>query len=568
MKSINLKFLLQEAFKLKTGLTMLFLLLVSQLFGKDKKPNIILILADDVSPAYLGCYGGSTPTPNLDKLAAQGVRFTNAHAVSALSNPSRYSLLTGQFPGRNANVSKGLANDEPYHLGQSTTWTKKDPSIARTLKAAGYYTGYVGKWHSNFSMLEGGENVPAGLEKDDPKTTKLLADMQQKHIKVVKKISGFDHVANLQVGNLDGKGKTNPWMGHHNPEWITQGALDFIAEANDTDKPFFLHLANSIPHSPDNLVSLEQDNRYTLAGKLDKPLNCHPPRESVKTRLNKAGLNTSGPIGSNNAGAVVLDDQLAAIRKQLDDLGIADNTLIIWIADHSIYGKGTCYAAGTHVPMIMYWPGHINENTVIEEAVSLIDLFKTCVTAAGAKLPKQTIDGTDLMPLINEDVQNHPPAYQEINWFRGVVKGKYHYVAFRPSSEALQQMQNGEVNYAVDNPRRNMRDIFGDLNLPFKPAYFEPVQLYDLEVDPLERHNLAYYPAYADVLADMQQELKKYTKSIEQPYPQDVPDFMESPAYEKLIVKRKKIAEKRGHYPQGYDAERIYNYNLLDPLAH
>ncbi|MFW6310486.1 MAG: sulfatase [Prolixibacteraceae bacterium] len=538
----------------------------SQAQNTDKQPNIIVIVADDVSPAYVGCYGGKTPTPHLDKLATNGAKFTNAYCVSPLCNPSRYNLLTGQFAGRNPNVYENTKQDQQYHLMQSTTWTDSDPSIARTMKNAGYFTGYIGKWHSNFE-LEGSLEIPSGLDKDAPKTTRLLKKRHDKHVKTVKQISGFDYVDNLSVGNLDGKKKTNPWMGFHNPEWQTQGGLDFISEAVKKDKPFFLHLANSIPHSPDNIKSLEQDNRYTQAGKLDEPLTCHPRRKTVVERLKKAGLNTNGPIGSINAGTIVLDDQLGAIQKLLEEKGILENTIIIWLADHSIYGKGAGYAAGIHVPMIVSWPKMVKPNQEIETPVSLVDLFKTCTAVGDAKLPDDQIDGENLMPLMMGKTSERAPVYQEINWFRGIIKGKYHYVAFRPPQSALEKMQNGEVDYAIDQSFRDMRNIFGDLNLPFKPGYFDADQLYDLEVDPLERNNLAYLPAYAGKVKEMKAELNKILETFERPFPLEVPEFMNSAKYYELVAERKKLAEKRGHYPEKYDAERIFNYNLFDPLA-
>lgn len=556
---------LMLTYKKRRGLTFfIFMFWLSLVYGKDKKPNIILIIADDLSPDYLGCYGGPTPTPHLDRLAEGGARFTNAHAVSALSNPSRYTILTGQFPGRNPNVIKQSAPDAPYYVGQNTEWTNNEPSIARSLKSKGYLTGYIGKWHSNFSALEGGEELPSGLDKDAAETTRLLSDIQQKHIAAVKQISGFDHVACLQVGNLDGKAKTNPWMGHHNPEWLTQGALDFIDSAGHSGKPFFLHLANSMPHSPDNIESLKQDPRYTVAGKLNQPSSSHPSRNTVFERLAAAGLNTSGHIASINAGTIALDDQLGAVIKRLEELGIAENTLIIWFADHSIYGKGSCYSPGTRVPLIAWWPAQIKGGCVVETAVSLVDVFNTCMSAAHAGLSG---DGNDLLPLINGPAETERSVYQEIGWHRGVVCGRYHYVAFRPAPDAISKMQHGEIAYAVDQPSGVMRNIFGDLNLPFKPAWFDADQLYDLQTDPLERHNLAYHPAYAAVLADMKTRLAAFTARFERQFPSEAPEFLLSPEYQQLVANRKKIAEEKEHYPEKYDAERIFNYNLYDPLA-
>ena len=537
------------------------------ILAKEQKPNIILLLVDDVPPSYFGCYSGKTPTPHINQLAKEGVQFTQAYSASSMSNPSRYTLLTGQYPGRNAGVLKTAGENDTYFIGQNTLWTEQNPSIARVLKSAGYYTGFVGKWHSNFDMFEGGEKKPELSDKDSPETNRVLAALQKEYVTKIKKVSGFDVVSNIQVGNLDRLFNQQHWLGYHNTEWFTQGALDFIDDAAKKKKPFFIHLANSVPHSPDVLVSLEHDNQYTPAGKLDKPLTCHPPHSTVKERLKTACLNTSGPIGSINAGAVVLDDQLEAIINKLKETGQLENTMIIFTSDHSVYGKGTCYAPGNHVPLIISWPASLPKGTINEVPVSLVDLFKTCTEAAGAKLPAQKTDGHSLIALMKGETTEHPLPYQEANFFRAVVKGKYHYVAFRPSATVIEIMQNGSIDYAADHFEGKYRNIFGELNIPFKPSYLEADQLYDLEHDPLERHNLANLPAYAHILADMKKELATYTESFDKPFPLTVPEFMNSTAYAEQVSKRKTIAAQRGHYPQGYDCERIFNDNLLDPLA-
>jgi arylsulfatase A-like enzyme len=542
------------------------LLRAAEAATKAGTPNIIVIVADDLSPRYLGCYGGPTPTPNLDALAAQGVRFANAHAVAPLCNPSRYSLLTGQFPGRNEFAYTRSEEGVPYWMGQTTRWVPADPSIARTMNKAGYHTGYVGKWHSNFEL-----GTPLGwdegMDPDDPETDAMLKERHAAHVKEVRRLSGFDHVGNLQVGNLDRKCKQCPKAGYHNPEWQTQGALDFIDAAVESGKPFFLHLANSIPHSPDNLKVLEQDSRYTQGGKLEKPLTCHPPRATVMERLTHAGLNTSGPIASINAGAIMLDDQLGAVQAKLQELEIADDTMIVWLADHSIYGKGTVYTPGTHVPMIAAWPGGLPKGKEVTVPVSLVDLFPTCASAAGGRLPEDAVDGTDLLPLMKGKASSRGPVYNEVAWHRGLIKDRYHFVAFRPPADILKQMEDGEIDFLADKPFGDHIDIFGNLNLPFKPCMYDPEQLYDLETDPFERTNLAYHPAYTDVVKELKVELGKVLETFERPFPLEVPAFMRTKKYAELVVKRKEMAAAREHYPEPYDAERIYNLNLRDPLA-
>jgi len=241
--------------------------------------------------------------------------------------------------------------------------------------------------------------------------------------------------------------------------------------------------------------------------------------------------------------------------------------MIIFTSDHSVYGKGTCYAAGNHVPLIISWPARLPKGTISEVPVSLVDLFKTCAEAAGAKLPAQKIDGHSLIALMKGESDEHPLPYQETNFFRAVVKGRYHYVAFRPSVTVIEKMQNNTIDYAADHNTGNYRNIFGELNIPFKPSYLEADQLYDLELDPLERHNLANLPAYAQILVEMKKELARYTETFEKPFPMLVPEYMNSTAYAEQVSRRKKIAAQRGHYPQGYDCERIFNDNLRDPLA-
>jgi arylsulfatase A-like enzyme len=533
--------------------------------GSGRKPNIIVIVADDLTPKYLGCYGGPTPTPHLDAMAKAGVVFQQAHCVTPLCNPSRYTLLAGEFPGRNENTFSRTDKDDPYWLGQSTKLTADDPSIARRLKQAGYVTGYVGKWHSNFEL---GTDLqwPEDMDPDRPDHDRLLRTRHAKHVETIRQLTGFDHVGNLVVGNLGRKAKKAPKVGYHNPEWQTRGALEFIDGSARGGKPFFLHLANSIPHSPDIVETLEQDTRYTQAGKLDKPLTCHPPRRTVLERLKRAGLNTSGPLASINAGAIMLDDQLAAIKKKLLELDIARDTMILWLADHSIYGKGTVYAPGTHVPMIASWPSHLPAGKTVKTPVSLVDLFPTCLEAAGAE--SQPTDGVDLMPLMQGKSQTRDPIYMEVNWHRGILKGNLHYVAFRPPKSILDKMESGQIEVAADQPFRNNRNVFGDLNLPFKPGYLDADQLYDLEVDPLERDNLANDPAYATQLRQLKAELAKVLETFQRPFDLEVPAFMKTPAYAALIRKRKQVADTTyTHYPEPYDAERIYNWNLLDPLA-
>jgi len=555
----------------KIALLLLSLVLPFVVLAAQKQPNIVVIVADDISPMFVGAYGGATPTPNIDRLAEEGVRFDQAYAVTPLCNPSRYTLLTGQYPGRNPKLANTTPAGEPYHMMQSTDWTREDPSIARMLSEAGYYTGYVGKWHSNFEVVLKGLGMENKLSYDDPEADKKLAEVHAYRVSQIAKETGFDFVANLQIGNLHGGRAKQIELGYHNPEFQTLGALEFLEEAKAAGKPFFLHLANSIPHGPDNMEALRQDARYTHKGKLDKTtteLAGHPPREQMTERLRGAGLDTKGPLASNNAGMIVLDDQVRIVRQKLEQLGMAENTIIIWLADHSIYGKGVANAPGLLVPMIMSGTDQLPTGKVVDKPISLVDLFKTCAELADAELPDDTLDGESLMPLINGATQEHTLPYIEAAWHRGIIKGKYQFIAFRPSQEAIELMKSGKVDHVVDwmNPRWDYQHNFANLNIPYKPTYFDPDQLYDLEADPFTRTNLAYVPGYEEIVQEMKHELAKVTETFERPFPVfDVDPFMKTMQYRDLVSKRFQVVQQEYRDFKGYDGEAIFNLNLKDP---
>jgi arylsulfatase A-like enzyme len=548
-----------------------FLLSLSAGAAEDdaRKPNIVVIVADDISHHYLGSYGGRTPTPQLDKLAEQGIRFDAAYAVTPICNPSRYTLLAGQYPGRNAKVDQKTPEGEQYHLMQSTDWVKEDPSIARILNDAGYFTGYIGKWHSNFEIVVETLGEMRKLNPDKPEDSARMKEIQETWQSAIADESGFDRVLNVQMGNAQ------TWTGTqrvHNPEYITLGALEFLDEAAEKGEPFFLHLANTVPHAPDNIESLKADARYTSSGKWEKTtteLSGHPARETVFERMEEAGIGLEGSVPSINAGTIVLDDQLELVRAKLQEMGVAESTVIIWLGDHNIYGKGSPYVPGVQVPLIVSWPQGLPENKVIETPVSLVDLFRTCAELANAELPEdKVVDGKSLLPLIQGETDKHPPLYIEYGWHRGIIDGPFHYVAFRPDSAGIERMKKGEIEYAVDDPteRRKYANNFGEMNMPYKPGSLDPDQLYDLRIDPFERVNVAYHPAYADKVAEMKAKLAEITETIDHPFPVfDVPPFMETMEYRELVVNRRERSLAKDRDFKNYDGERVYNLNLPPP---
>jgi len=149
------------------------------------RPNIVMIIADDVTPSYHGCYGGPTPTPNIDRLAHEGVRMARGYCNASLCCPSRWTLFTGQYTQRSRWAHQDAAEDEPAWILQNGMLDEDTPTLAKTLRAGGYFTGHIGKWHSRFDTEALGFEEPVFPEGDaddpevDAEIRKRQADAQE-----------------------------------------------------------------------------------------------------------------------------------------------------------------------------------------------------------------------------------------------------------------------------------------------------------------------------------------------------------------------------------------------------
>ncbi len=529
-----------------------------------QRPNIVMIVADDTTPNYHSGYGGPTPTPHIDRLMREGVRFDRGYCCASLCCPSRWTLFTGQYVGRSRWVHQGTPADEPYLVSQNGMLDPETPTLAKALREAGYLTGHVGKWHSRFDtgFLGGGEPTMASGDPDDPAVDAEIRRRQALAQEVVRQCAGFEHAACVSWGNISGN--VHPKLRHHNIAWMTDGALEFLDQAAQGDRPFYLHLANSVPHTPDCNDSLGADHRYTFSGKLAAPPKSHPADETVLDRLRAAGLQTQGPIAGVNAGMVMLDDQVGAVLARLDELGLAESTIVIYTADHGIPGKGSCHIDGQHLPFVLRWPAAVPAGRVVSEVFSWTDVVPTLCEACGVSMPAgHTVDGVSVLgALRGESPWPRQVAFSEMGWSRSVVKGRWHYIATRYPGSAIEAFgNNGDAKVKV-----GIGQMFDKLNAPFKPGYFDADQLYDLATDPGERWNLAADPARAAVLADMQAELRRIIDTLPRPFPAEPDAFLDSARYQQLLAERRAELSAIEHYPPG-DAAHIWFANLRDPCV-
>jgi len=322
------------------------------------RPNIIFVMADDMGWGQTGYRGHPLlKTPNLDAMAANGLRFERFYAGNPVCSPTRASVLTGRSNDRAGVLSHGYA----LRLQEKT--------IAQALKSAGYATAHFGKWH-----LNGYKGPGAPVLKDDPRSPGAF---------------GFDEwVSATNFIDMD------PWLGRMGaPEQITGGSSEVIvAEASKfierkKDGPFFAIIWYGTPHSP--FRALEAD-------------------KAPFAHLDEASANHHGEL-------VAMDRSIGALRKKLRDLGIADNTLLVFNSDNGglagiqpgttgdLRGnKGTVYEGGLRVPGIMEWPAVIKPGRVTSFPASTMDLFPTVADIAG--LPEtcfiQPVDGASLKPLL------------------------------------------------------------------------------------------------------------------------------------------------------------------------
>lgn len=342
-----------------------------------EKPNIIFILADDLGWTELGCYGNKfNETPNLDKLASQGMRFTQAYAAAPVCSPYRAAFMTGQYPAR-LGITDYLRPNDPKHL--STDYV----TIAEVLKQAGYTTGIIGKWHLTGYANHGAQEISPDLQ-------------------------GFDEVIVSENRGIAGGSYFHPYHFNREIEKRLPGkeflvdrcnleAVEFIDRHKHT--PFFLYLSHYAVHT-------------RLLGK----------DELVTKYENKSGAGKGNNARKNNphlaAQLESIDEGVGMIMEKLHELGIADNTLLIFTSDNGgedrvtsnaplRAGKSTLYEGGIREPLIVRWPKVIKPGGLCKKPVCNIDFYPTFIQITGCSQHNtQQPDGVSIFPLLKNPKAN------------------------------------------------------------------------------------------------------------------------------------------------------------------
>lgn len=423
--------------------------------------NIVLINLDDVGYGDFSCYGAyGYSTPNIDKLAANGLRFTHFLAAQPISAASRAGLLTGCYPNRigfagapGPNSKRGIHSDEM--------------TMAELLKQKGYSTAIFGKWHlgdaRQFMPLQNGFDEYYGLPYSNDMWPK---HPQQGSIYNFPDLPTYD--GNEIVGyNTDQSRFTTDY---------TERSISFIKR--NADRPFFLYLAHSMPHVP-----LAVSEKFK-------------------------GKSRQGLFGDV---MMELDWSVGEIMKTLRELNLEDNTLVIVTSDNgpwANYGnhagssgglreaKATTFDGGNRVPCIVYWKGHTKAGSICNSLASNIDLFPTFAEISGAPLPDRKIDGVSILSLIEGKAGANPRKsfvyYYNKNDLEAVTDGDFKLV-----------FPHKYVSYGLFEPgSEGLPGKLGNLSLS------EP-ELYDLRRDPGERYNVAAkYPEMVAKLSKIADEMR------------------------------------------------------------
>ena len=522
------------------------------------RPNVVILLADDLGYADLGCYGGPVKTPTLDALATQGVRFTDFHAGAAVCSPSRATLLTGR-----QHIRTGI-----YGVLQDTMHNahllEREMTIAEVLKQSGYTTAHFGKWHLGLTWSN--RKKPSPTE------------------------HGFDYWFGLANGagpsqkdpvNFIRNGKRVGPLKGYSCQIVVDDAIRWLTEKRPSNQPFFLNVWFNEPHSvlaaPDEIVS-----QY---GGLGAPAALY-----------------SGAVDNT-------DRAVGRLLAKLKDMGVVENTLIIYSSDNGSYrndrngglrgAKGSNFEGGIRSPGIFFWPRGIRGGRVEKEPAGSVDLLPTICGLLGIAKPEGVdLDGADLSPLLTG--RGRFQRSQPLFWYlptsypaAAIRDGRYALMAYRnydlPQDQRaistvfkqiakLVRKEDGNpsdaelrtriFNQQFDEPEVRQLSLqyvwlntFQESWIPLiKAGGFGRFELYDVDADPKQERDIS--AQQPEVAARLKQQLLALNASIMADAPDWVAAQVVSPSSPQPDSPNATLLARieRNNLPDGYDPWKHQEY--------
>jgi arylsulfatase A-like enzyme len=502
----------------------------------EKKPNILFIVTDDQDFATIGAYGGNVLTPNIDRLAKEGMRFNCGYCTTSSCAPSRYAIMTGRLASRCSSdefKAKNAPGEQAYITNDAIVLEPNRPTLPQVLRASGYRTGITGKWHLGPHHYEtiGMQKVSRDRKLGDPEVDAVLQENQRKIASYFKTL-GFEYTANIYWDNVGEWSVYIDGYNAQNVEWTVDGALKFLDQQDD--RPFFFWFAPTQMHNPCGPVKefapLIGSERITPAGLLDEIPQVQPPRSTLQNRLKAAGIPLEIPqnkacVKYGTEYALWLDDGIGAVLDRLDQMGVAENTLVVFFSDNATWGKFHTYERGCNVPLIMRWPGRIKAGSVTDALIANVDFAPTLLAAAGLSVPEDLgTDGVNQLPLLTgEKPAVRETVMLEFGTSRSISDGKWKYIAIRHTDrdrefEKETGLPAGHWGAGETEPRFGGLQGWRKWHEKHYPAYYDMDQLYDLEKDPDEQNNLASNPEYANVLVRMKKIMATEMQDMPRPF--------------------------------------------------
>ena len=458
--------------------------------SNQQRPNIIFIMSDDHTSQAISAYGGRLaevcPTPNIDRLAREGMHFTNCFVTNSICTPSRAAIFTGKYAHKNG-VYKFTALDQ------------RQSTLPKLVQQAGYQTALIGKYHlhSNPAGLDYFSILPGQGEYHDPDFVEI----------------GDEHPSGWVQ-----QGKRTKYQGHSS-DVIANQTLAYLKNQSALAQPFLLFCHFKAPHDPweyaerydDFLADVDIPEPDNL---LDNYEGRSDALKQTLQHLEDIGLNWSDPAqleretrhlnGNDKVKKLYqiymksylrcvkgVDDNIGRILDYLDESGLAENTIVMYTGDqgfflgeHRLYDKRFIYEEALRMPFLVRWPGHIERGIVSDAMILNVDFAPTMMEAAGVT-PHPEMQGRSFLRLLTETL---PSEWRKSMYYR------YYYSHFET-----------EPHYGVRTDTHKL-------------IYFDRMdqwELYDLVNDPHEMHNVYDDPEYQPVVATLKKELKRLQAELE-----------------------------------------------------
>jgi arylsulfatase A-like enzyme len=467
----------------------------------QQRPNVVLVLADDHAAHAVGAYGSVVnATPNLDRLATEGMRFDACFCTNSLCAPSRATILTGTY-----NHVNGVTT-------LSTEFDARQPTFVAALQAAGYQTALFGKWH----LGHGGIHDPRGFD-----TWEVLPDQGDYHDPVFLLPDGGSHRRPGYVTDV-----------------ITDLSLDWL-RARDPDRPFCLLVHHKAPHrsweydekhadlfaDDDVLVPETYDDDYS-----HRSTAARSARMRVRDDLRDEDLKEPLPAGLTPDEeahwkyqryikdylrcVASIDDNMGRLLDALDELGLADGTLVAYssdqgffLGDHGWYDKRFMYEESLRMPLLVRYPREVPAGSVTDRMVLNVDFAQTFLDLAGVE-PTWPVQGSSLRPLLRGE---DPDDWRDAVYYR-----------YWEHDDGIHHVW---AHYGVRTERWKLVRYYADgLGQPGASDRVMPPEweLFDLVEDPRELHSRHDDPAYAEVFADLRRRLAQLQNELgDEPHPVD-----------------------------------------------